>query len=218
MAGVGYARRERGILHRLDTDTSGVLVAARSTAAFEALRASQRAGLWTKEYLAYCEASRAPPTASRPRWHRTRRSASHARGGGPRRRKRSGLAPRGGAARDRAGLCSSARRAAHGRRGACADQRRAGDGREGHASSDPRAPRLLRAPLRVTRCTAAPRWPTTRAPPRTGSTRPPFRSRTRCLWASESAYRQARPARCAPSSSALASPSRSALPRARKVR
>lgn len=55
MAGVGYALREPGILHRLDTDTSGVLVAARSTAAFEALRASQRAGRWTKEYLAYCE-------------------------------------------------------------------------------------------------------------------------------------------------------------------
>ncbi len=55
MAGVGYALREPGILHRLDTDTSGVLVAARSTAAFEALRATQRAGLWTKEYLAYCE-------------------------------------------------------------------------------------------------------------------------------------------------------------------
>lgn len=55
MAGVGYALREPGILHRLDTDTSGVLVAARSAAAFEALRSSQRAGQWTKEYLAYCE-------------------------------------------------------------------------------------------------------------------------------------------------------------------
>jgi 23S rRNA pseudouridine1911/1915/1917 synthase len=54
-AGVGYALREPGILHRLDTDTSGVLVAARTVAAFEGLRASQRAGLWTKEYLAYCE-------------------------------------------------------------------------------------------------------------------------------------------------------------------
>ena len=35
--------------------SAGALVAARSTAAFEALRASQRAGRWTKEYLAYCE-------------------------------------------------------------------------------------------------------------------------------------------------------------------
>ena len=55
MAGVGYAQREPGILHRLDTDTSGVLVAARTTPAFEALRRSQRAGLWSKDYVALCE-------------------------------------------------------------------------------------------------------------------------------------------------------------------
>lgn len=55
MAGVGYALREPGILHRLDTDTSGVLVAARHATAFEALRRTQRAGLWTKEYVAICE-------------------------------------------------------------------------------------------------------------------------------------------------------------------
>jgi len=55
MSGVGYALREPGILHRLDTDTSGVLVAARYAGAFEALRASQRAGQWSKEYVAYCE-------------------------------------------------------------------------------------------------------------------------------------------------------------------
>ena len=55
MAGVGYALREPGILHRLDTDTSGVVVAARSKAAFAALRESQRAGQWSKSYVALCE-------------------------------------------------------------------------------------------------------------------------------------------------------------------
>ena len=61
MEGVGYAQREPGILHRLDTDTSGVLVAARHAQAFDALKASQRAGTWDKRYLAFCEgAPRAP--------------------------------------------------------------------------------------------------------------------------------------------------------------
>lgn len=63
MAGVGYALREPGILHRLDTDTSGVVVAARSVPAFEALRQSQRAGLWSKDYVALCEG--APRTPDR---------------------------------------------------------------------------------------------------------------------------------------------------------
>lgn len=55
MRGVGYARREAGIVHRLDRDTSGVLVAARTAEAFESLRASLRGGQWDKRYLALCE-------------------------------------------------------------------------------------------------------------------------------------------------------------------
>lgn len=54
MAGVGYARREPGIVHRLDTDTSGLIVAARDAAAFEALRDALRAGRFDKHYLALC--------------------------------------------------------------------------------------------------------------------------------------------------------------------
>jgi len=38
MQGVGYAGREAGLLHRLDRDTSGVVLAARTEAAFEQLR------------------------------------------------------------------------------------------------------------------------------------------------------------------------------------
>jgi 23S rRNA pseudouridine1911/1915/1917 synthase len=52
MAEVGYARREPGILHRLDNDTSGLLLAARSQPVFEKLRETLRAGEIDKRYLA----------------------------------------------------------------------------------------------------------------------------------------------------------------------
>lgn len=44
--------REAGLVHRLDTGTSGILVAARSRRAFERLRAFFRAGQVHKSYLA----------------------------------------------------------------------------------------------------------------------------------------------------------------------
>jgi len=52
MEGVGFSRREPGLLHRLDRGTSGVLLAARTASAFESLRdqfAQQRV---VKIYLA----------------------------------------------------------------------------------------------------------------------------------------------------------------------
>ncbi len=52
MLGVGYRPREPGIIHRLDTHTSGLLVAARTPEAFEVLRDALRAGKLTKKYLA----------------------------------------------------------------------------------------------------------------------------------------------------------------------
>lgn len=52
MAGVGYALREPGILHRLDNDTSGLLIAARSARAFDTMRALLMAGRIDKRYLA----------------------------------------------------------------------------------------------------------------------------------------------------------------------
>lgn len=52
MAQVGYGPREPGLVHRLDTFTSGVLVGARTPAAFEWLTQTLRAGLWVKRYLA----------------------------------------------------------------------------------------------------------------------------------------------------------------------
>lgn len=51
-ADVGDDPREAGFVHRLDVDTSGVLLAARTRAAWLALRAAFHAGRATKEYLA----------------------------------------------------------------------------------------------------------------------------------------------------------------------
>jgi len=61
MRGVGYRNREPGILHRLDTDTSGVMLAARNQATFQALRKQLRAGEIEKKYLARCQGVVAAP-------------------------------------------------------------------------------------------------------------------------------------------------------------
>jgi len=52
MAGVGYRSREPGLLHRLDTRTSGLILAARTALAFEALRAALSGEQLHKRYLA----------------------------------------------------------------------------------------------------------------------------------------------------------------------
>jgi len=54
MRGVGYSKREPGILHRLDTDTSGVMLAARDQDTFDELRRMLEAGEIEKRYLARC--------------------------------------------------------------------------------------------------------------------------------------------------------------------
>ncbi len=55
MRDVGYSTREPGILHRLDNDTSGVMLAARDQATFDALRVQLQAGEIEKRYLARCQ-------------------------------------------------------------------------------------------------------------------------------------------------------------------
>lgn len=52
MAGVGHSPREPGLLHRLDTQTSGLVVAARNPDAFRRLHDALRQGAMTKRYLA----------------------------------------------------------------------------------------------------------------------------------------------------------------------
>jgi 23S rRNA pseudouridine1911/1915/1917 synthase len=54
MAAVGHAAREPGLVHRLDTGTSGLVLAARDAAAFAALSAGLKAGGLVKKYLLIC--------------------------------------------------------------------------------------------------------------------------------------------------------------------
>ena len=52
---VGFHLREPGLLHRLDTDTSGLVIVARNKAAFESLRNASKSGEVRKRYLALVE-------------------------------------------------------------------------------------------------------------------------------------------------------------------
>lgn len=52
MNGVGFRDREPGLVHRLDNETSGVVLAARNQGAFEAARALFESALIEKRYLA----------------------------------------------------------------------------------------------------------------------------------------------------------------------
>lgn len=60
MAGVGWRAREPGLLHRLDTRTSGLVLAARSAGAFEVLREALRSHGLAKRYLALVDGARLP--------------------------------------------------------------------------------------------------------------------------------------------------------------
>jgi 23S rRNA pseudouridine1911/1915/1917 synthase len=55
MREVGWSPREPGLCHRLDTHTSGLLLAARTAEAFEAMVAALRARQLDKRYLLVCE-------------------------------------------------------------------------------------------------------------------------------------------------------------------
>ncbi len=54
LAGVGYSPREPGLVNRLDTDTSGLMVIARTKEAFEALKAALKADRLVKSYQLVC--------------------------------------------------------------------------------------------------------------------------------------------------------------------
>ncbi len=54
MAEVGHGPLEPGIVHRLDTETSGVVLAARTAASFDKWKRAHAAGRIDKRYLALC--------------------------------------------------------------------------------------------------------------------------------------------------------------------
>ncbi|MBX3184064.1 MAG: RluA family pseudouridine synthase [Polyangiaceae bacterium] len=62
MRGVGFSPREPGVLHRLDTGTSGLVLAARTERAFEAVRALSARGRFRKRYLALVWGTPDPPS------------------------------------------------------------------------------------------------------------------------------------------------------------
>lgn len=60
MAKVGHRPREPGLIHRLDTNTSGLVVAARTGSSFDRLVAALREGRLEKRYLAVVAESGLP--------------------------------------------------------------------------------------------------------------------------------------------------------------
>jgi 23S rRNA pseudouridine1911/1915/1917 synthase len=60
LAGVGHRPREPGLLHRLDTETSGLLIVARNAPTFELLTRELRGGRIEKRYLAIVAALELP--------------------------------------------------------------------------------------------------------------------------------------------------------------
>ncbi|MBN1607064.1 MAG: RluA family pseudouridine synthase [Polyangiaceae bacterium] len=65
---VGYSVREPGLVHRLDTRTSGLLVAARAVDAFVTLREALARGALAKHYLAVVPAGDLPRAGEMTTW------------------------------------------------------------------------------------------------------------------------------------------------------
>jgi 23S rRNA pseudouridine1911/1915/1917 synthase len=61
---VGHGAREPGIIHRLDTETSGVVVVARSASAFAVLKTALKDGRLDKRYLLVCAEQGLPDEGS----------------------------------------------------------------------------------------------------------------------------------------------------------
>lgn len=64
LAGIGYSAREPGIVHRLDTDTSGLVVVARTADAFSVLREALQNEQLHKEYLLLCRSESLPDSGT----------------------------------------------------------------------------------------------------------------------------------------------------------
>lgn len=64
MVSIGFSAREPGLCHRLDTETSGCVLAARTEAAFTALTRALKDGRLDKRYLLLCAAADLPETGT----------------------------------------------------------------------------------------------------------------------------------------------------------
>jgi 23S rRNA pseudouridine1911/1915/1917 synthase len=64
MAELGFSPREPGLCHRLDTGTSGLIVAARTRRAFDVLTVALKEGRLDKRYLVICAARDMPESGT----------------------------------------------------------------------------------------------------------------------------------------------------------
>ncbi len=64
MEEIGFSPREPGLCHRLDTDTSGLLLAARTPEAFRILSTALKEGRLDKRYLLVCNSADLPEQGS----------------------------------------------------------------------------------------------------------------------------------------------------------
>jgi 23S rRNA pseudouridine1911/1915/1917 synthase len=64
LEGIGFSPREPGLCHRLDTGTSGLVLAARSKEAFEVLSRALKEGRLDKRYLVICAAKDLPESGT----------------------------------------------------------------------------------------------------------------------------------------------------------
>jgi 23S rRNA pseudouridine1911/1915/1917 synthase len=83
---IGHSPREPGIIHRLDTETSGAVVIARTAGAFQTLKAALKEGRLDKRYLLVCAEEGLPdegtiefPLASHPKDQRRVQACVHPR-------------------------------------------------------------------------------------------------------------------------------------------
>jgi 23S rRNA pseudouridine1911/1915/1917 synthase len=83
---IGHSSREPGIIHRLDTETSGAVIVARTAEAFEVLKAALKEGRIDKRYLLVCSAEGLPeegtiefPLTSHPKDERRVHACIHPR-------------------------------------------------------------------------------------------------------------------------------------------
>lgn len=64
LATFGFSPREPGLVHRLDTETSGLVIAARTEAAWTALTAALKEGRLDKRYLLVCASEGLPESGT----------------------------------------------------------------------------------------------------------------------------------------------------------
>jgi len=64
MAGIGFSPREPGLCHRLDTGTSGLVLAARTAQAFDTLTHALKEGRLDKRYLVICSSRNLPESGT----------------------------------------------------------------------------------------------------------------------------------------------------------